>query len=64
MLEVLGSSHRGFCDGIARRTFLKIGGLAMSGLTLPQLLRAEARSGTTSAHKSIILIFLSGGPPQ
>src|SRR5207244_6641351 len=44
--------------------FLQIGGLAMGGLSLPQLLRAEAASGPRSSHKSIIMIFLSGGPPH
>src|SRR5437763_3196514 len=63
-----------FCDGVSRRSFLRIGGLAMGGLTLPQLLRAEAAAGTGSAattgsasgarRKSVIMIFLSGGPPH
>jgi hypothetical protein len=64
MIDVLGSSHRGFCDGLTRRSFLRIGALGMAGLTLPQLLRAEARSGSTQPHKAVILIFLSGGPPH
>ena len=34
------------CDGLSRRGFLRIGGLAMGGLTLPQLLHAEAQAGT------------------
>jgi hypothetical protein len=64
MLHVLGGSHSGFCDGIARRTFQKIGGLALGGLSLSQLLRAEARSGSSQPHKAVIMIFLSGGPPH
>ncbi len=36
----------------------------MGGLALPQILRAEAESGRRSSHKSIIMIFLSGGPPH
>lgn len=62
MLNVLGGKLR-FCDGLSRRSLLKIGGLAMGGLSLPNLLRAEAASGRTS-HKSVIMIFLSGGPPH
>ena len=46
---------------LPRRSFLKIGSLALGGLTLPQLLRAEI--GRTS-HKSVIMIFLTGGPPH
>ncbi len=62
MLNLLGTRHR-FCDGMSRRSLLKIGGLAMGGLSLPELLRAEAASGRTS-HKSVIMVFLSGGPPH
>ena len=36
----------------------------MGGLTLPQLLRAEAQQGTGRSHKAIINIFLPGGPPH
>ncbi|HEY1784497.1 MAG TPA: DUF1501 domain-containing protein, partial [Pirellulales bacterium] len=53
-----------FCDGLTRRNFLKIGGLAMGGLTLPQVLRAEAAAGIAKSHKSVIMIFLPGGPPH
>jgi len=47
----------------SRRSFLQIGSLALGGLSLPQLLRAEQSAGRTS-HKSVIMIFLSGGPPH
>ena len=51
----------------SRRQFLKIGGLALGGLSLPQILRAEATSpespGKKLSHKAIIMIYLSGGPP-
>lgn len=49
-----------FCDGMSRRSFLQIGGLAVGGLTLPQLLRAEQAAGTSS-NKSVIMVYLSGG---
>ena len=49
MLDVLGSKVLGrqqaHCDGVSRRSLLKIGGLALGGLSLPQLLEAEARAG-------------------
>lgn len=51
-----------FCDGGSRREFLKLGGLALGGLTLPGLLQAEALAGAKATGKSIINIFLSGGP--
>lgn len=78
MLDIFGATNR-FCDGVSRRNFLKIGGLAMGGLSLPEILRAEAApSGATVTggsgllnptqtllgHKGIIMIFLPGGPPH
>jgi len=61
MLTIYGNKSR-FCDGISRRNFLKIGALGLGGLTLPQLLRAEAQSGIRKSHKAVIMIFLPGGP--
>src|SRR6187401_3663419 len=49
---------------LPRRSFLRIGALGLGGLTLPNLLRAEAASGVRSSHKSVILIYLVGGPPH
>jgi hypothetical protein len=57
--------HAGaFCDGISRRSFLQIGGLAMGGLSLAEILQAEAQAGVQSSRKAIIMVFLSGGPPH
>jgi hypothetical protein len=53
-----------FCDGIDRRNFLQIGSLAMGGAALPQLLAAESATGNGRSSKSVIMIFLSGGPPH
>ena len=66
MLNILGTPERqsSFCDGMSRRGFLKIGGLAMGGMSLPQLLRAESRSGVRNSHKAVIMVFLPGGPPH
>jgi hypothetical protein len=63
MLTIRGNKHP-FCDGISRREFLTIGGLALGGLSLPQLLAAEARAGVRKQHKAVIMIFLPGGPPH
>lgn len=64
MLTILGHSDRSdsHCDGVSRRSFLKIGGMAAGGLSLAQLLSAEAQAGTGRSHKAIINIFLPGGP--
>jgi hypothetical protein len=66
MLTFLGKRDKshGFCDGISRRDFLAVGGMMLGGLSLPQLLRAEAQSGISNSHKAIINIFLPGGPPH
>ena len=60
MLKFTGPSHR-YCDGIKRRSFLQAGSLAVGGLTLPGLLRAESAAGTGSSQKSVIMVYLSGG---
>jgi hypothetical protein len=68
---------RRFCDGLSRRSFLKIGGLAMGGLDLAGLLEAEANgatpreitipgrkgsaAGSGGRHKSVIMVYLAGG---
>src|SRR6187401_3462117 len=49
---------------LPRRSFLRIGALGLGGLTLPNLLRAESAAGLRSSHKSVILIYLVGGPPH
>jgi len=70
MLKIIGPRQNGFCDRIDRRSFLQIGSLALGGatLSLPQLLRPEqtaAKNGQQpTRHKSVINIFLSGGPPH
>lgn len=65
MLTIKGRSIGSFCDGISRRSFLKVGALGMGGLALPQLLQAEELSGQKPrSHKGIIMIYLAGGPPH
>ena len=63
MIRVTGSRYR-HCDGLTRRGFLTAGALGLSGLTLDQLLRAEAAAGIGSSNKAVINIHLDGGPPQ
>src|SRR6516225_4510743 len=62
MLDFIGRGER-TCDGVSRRTFLRVGSLAFGGLTLPWLLRqrAQAAPGATP-RKSVILLWLAGGP--
>src|ERR1019366_7539911 len=66
MLSILSKQASSFCDHGSRRHFLKIGGLALGGMALPDLLRAEGTSappaGATPSSKAIIMIYLTGGP--
>ena len=60
------------CDGVTRREFLRVGGAAMLGLSLPKVLALQANADTTldlseplngfGKAKSVILLFLQGGP--
>jgi hypothetical protein len=67
MLELTSPSPRR-CDGVSRRSFLKVGSLGLAGLTLADVLRARAfasgSQGTSVPERSVILIWLDGGPPQ
>lgn len=61
MLNILGAKQR-FCDGIARRNFLKIGAFG-AGLALSDMLRLQAQASTTATRrKAAIMIYLPGGP--
>jgi len=64
MLDIFGNSDNQstHCDGFSRRNFLKVGGMAAGGLSLDQVLAMESKSGSSSTHKSIINIYLPGGP--
>jgi hypothetical protein len=65
-----------FCDGVSRRDFLRVGALTVGGLSLADVLRlqaagASATPGKDSASKStagrgksVIMIYLPGGPPH
>jgi hypothetical protein len=71
MLNVLGPNTR-YCDGVSRRSALKIGALSFGAmsLTLADVYRAEAASAkkqpvqSSDSHKAVINIFLGGGPPH
>ena len=65
MLSILGQKTR-YCDGVSRRSFLKVGGFSFGagGFTLADLMRAEAASSDPQPQKGLINIFLGGGPPH
>ncbi len=62
-ISATGGASR-MCDGVQRREFLKLGGLAFGGLSLAGLLAARDAQGAASSArtKSVIMVFLAGGP--
>ena len=66
MLEILSGSSRANCRGRNRRAFLQVGSLAMGGLGLGDLLRLRSHAATRDVWrgKSVVLLFLTGGPSQ
>jgi hypothetical protein len=65
MLSLIDPQSTRLCDGMARREFLRAGGLGLlgGGAFLPGAVRA-ASSPSTAKAKRCILLFLLGGPPQ
>jgi hypothetical protein len=67
MLTLVGQPQRRDCDGLSRRSFLRIGalGVGAGALSLADVFRAEAAQGSAgSRHNAVINIFLGGGPPH
>ncbi len=52
------------CQGTSRRTALKTGVLSCLGLSLSDLLRLQAHGAARQNNKSVILMWLDGGPSQ
>src|SRR5438094_10322941 len=65
MLTIYGTKNA-YCDGVSRRSFLKIGmfGFGATALSLADILRAEGGTRQHAGHKAVINIFLGGGPPH
>ncbi len=67
MLSLQGTPTR-MCDGIDRRELMRVGGLSTLGLSLPALMSSTARGDssdpTFGRAKSVIYVWLQGGPPQ
>jgi uncharacterized protein (DUF1501 family) len=54
-----------FCPGpMPRREFLRVGTLALGGLTLPEVLARRAAGGQQACDTSVILFWMWGGPSQ
>jgi uncharacterized protein (DUF1501 family) len=60
----LGSAGR-YCDGMNRRSFLRLGVAGLAGVGLPQLVQAREMSATkteSTKETAVILLWLDGGP--
>jgi hypothetical protein len=66
MLNLTSKAIAHTCNGSSRRDFLQVGALGAAGLTLPDLLAAEASSENheTKDKRSCIMIFNLGAPSQ
>jgi hypothetical protein len=67
MLNLTGPRNGATCDGASRRDFLKVGALGLTGLLLPDLLRARAAAaaaGQPTRNTSVVWLWLGGGPTQ
>jgi hypothetical protein len=67
MLSIIDSSCPATPHLPSRRELLRIGGLALGGLAWPGHARADGArrgAGLVQTNKSVVLLFLQGGPPQ
>src|SRR5436309_569678 len=72
MLVIPGRPGRDTCDGMTRRELLRVGGSAVFGLSLANLLQLQEANAANPATpnggpgfnkaKSVILVYLQGGP--
>jgi hypothetical protein len=65
MLSITANDSHRYCDGLSRRSFLKVGFLGIAGLSLPEWLRHQAKAkenGRPTKNTAVILIWLDGGP--
>ena len=73
MLRILNTPRR-LCTGLTRRELLEAGGTSLLGITLPQLLQANAAAAESKAVRALpdgfgsakrcIILFLYGSPSQ
>ena len=63
---LVGNQRQRTCQGITRRAFLEVGASSVLGLSLADLLRLRARgeSYATGTARSVIFLWLWGGPAQ
>lgn len=60
----INSRPRTVCSGLSRRELLQVGGAGLLGLSLPKTLVAGEKSSLPARAKSVMFVFLFGGPSQ
>jgi uncharacterized protein (DUF1501 family) len=64
MFEITRGKAAANCAGISRRTALKVGACGVLNLSLAEMFRARANGSPVRREKSVILLWLDGGPSQ
>ena len=67
MFSITDTGQPQNCEGRSRRDFLRVGALGLGGLSLADLLAHKAlaaKAGLPVRDKSVVLLFLTGGPSQ
>ncbi len=67
MLTISTRTSGRTCDGLSRRDFVRAGILGSTALSLPVLFRTQCASASSAGFvkdKSVIFLFLAGGPSQ
>src|SRR5690348_7170009 len=63
---LLGRARQRTCQDVTRRAFLQVGASTVLGLSLADRLRQTAAAGSAPSGpvKSVLLLWLWGGPPH
>src|SRR5262245_57673347 len=60
----LGQQNQRTCQGLTRRAFVQVGASTVLGLSLADVLRGRAEGSMAGSARSVILLWLWGGPAQ
>src|SRR3954452_25364632 len=61
---LIGRQTARTCQTLSRRAFVQVGASSVLGLSLADLLKQRANGGLPGTAKSVILLWLWGGPAQ
>lgn len=64
LINAFGRSSVRTCDGVSRRDVLRVGSLAIGGLTLADMLRLRAEAASSRAKDTAVILFWAAGGPS